>query len=46
MIVTLVLGKVNKHLVQRGLGDRVVLYSEEVFVFGEDAEDVSEGGDR
>lgn len=31
------------HLIQCGLGNRVVLYSEEVFVLGKDAEDVSEG---
>lgn len=33
------------HLVQSGLGHRVILYAEKLSVLSEDAEDVSEGGE-
>ncbi len=37
--------EMRPHLVQSGLGHRVVLYPEKLFVLSEDAEDVSEGGE-
>lgn len=33
----------DPHLVQGGLGHRIIFYPEELFVLSEDAEDVSEG---
>lgn len=43
-IFEILVWKVKSHLVECGLGNGVILYLEKIFMFGKNAEDVSEGG--